>query len=122
MKYAVIGSRSVTDYELVEKILLTHIKPNDIIVSGGATGADSLGAKFAHKHCKNLPTIFKPNWKKYGKSAGYKRNVLIINECDSVIAFHDGKSKGTLHSIKLAKKQCKTIHLYLVQDECDWIE
>jgi len=53
--------------------------------------------------CKSI--IIKPEWNKYGKSAGYKRNSLIINEADKVVAFWKGESKGTKHSIDLAIKK-----------------
>jgi hypothetical protein len=45
--------------------------------------------------------------KKYGKSAGFKRNVDIIKAATHVIAFPSIYGKGTQHSINLAKKSCK---------------
>ena len=47
--------------------------------------------------------IFPAEWKKYGKRAGYIRNHDIIKNSDHVVAFWDGKSRGTLHSIELAR-------------------
>lgn len=79
------------------------------IISGGAKGADTLGEKFAKEYNKEL-IVFKPNWDKYGKSAGFKRNVDIINECDYCAIFWDGQSHGTKHDIYLChqyNKVCK---------------
>jgi len=105
---AVIGSRNFRDYKLM-KYILDKI---DIccIVSGGAIGADYFAEKYA-KENGITSIIYKPNWKKYGKFAGYIRNKDIIDNCDEVIAFWDGKSRGTLHSIKLARKQDKKIRI-----------
>ena len=48
--------------------------------------------------------IFKAQCNKYGKSAGPIRNELMVQNCDFVIAFWDGKSKGTRNLIQLAQK------------------
>jgi len=69
-----------------------------------------LGAEFSKKHSIPLKE-HKPDWAKYGKSAGIRRNELIVNDADVVFAFWDGKSKGTAHNIKLAQKQNKEIHI-----------
>jgi len=108
MVYAVIGSRAFDFYGLMSYILDQH--PISAIVSGGAVGADKLSEKYAKEN--NIPiTIFPADWNKYGKSAGYKRNVDIIESCDIVIAFWDGQSKGTWHSIQLAKKLNKHVEI-----------
>ena len=104
MKLAVVGSRSFNDFNLLHaKLCQIHISE---IVSGGARGADSLGAEFAKENNIKL-TVFPAEWDHYGKSAGYIRNKRIIENCDQVIAFWDGNSKGTEHSINLAKQMNK---------------
>lgn len=113
MKIAVVGGRDMTDQFIVDHVLYEYVQPlYDVIVSGGAKGADTLGETFADKHCQNESIIFKPEWEKYGRSAGFKRNKLIINECDICIAFWDGESRGTKSSIDLAKKMNKPVYIY----------
>ena len=76
------------------------------VISGGAKGADSLGEQFA-KEFGYGRTIFLPQWDKYGKSAGFRRNQQIVDACDMVLAFWDGKSRGTADTIlkaRIAKK------------------
>lgn len=107
MRYAIIGSRTFNDYSVVEDFL-NGCHDITAIVSGGAAGADSLGALYAIEH--NIPyTIFRPDWVKFGKKAGYIRNADIINDADVVIAFWDGKSNGTRHSIELARRKNKIV-------------
>jgi hypothetical protein len=111
MKVAVIGSRSFNDYDEVKKTLKDIVIT--LIVSGGAKGADTLGERYADEN--NIPKkIFFPDWKKYGKKAGFIRNTEIINEADLVVAFWDGESNGTKDSIKKAKEQNKKIVLKII--------
>jgi len=106
MKTAVIGTRTFENYqELCETLDNLSNKPTEII-SGGATGADALAERYAKD--KNLPlTIHLANWKEYGKAAGPIRNQIIIENCDQLVAFWDGQSKGTSHTIKTAKAKGK---------------
>ncbi len=108
IKLAVIGSRTFNDYDLLECAIKKISMNIVLIVSGGAKGADSLGEKYAHQN--DIPTlIFKPDWKRYGRGAGMVRNKEIISNCDAVIAFWDGISKGTKNSLDLANKLNKYI-------------
>lgn len=100
MKIAVIGSRTFDDKKLLDVILSGY--EIDLIISGGARGADSLAQEYAKE--RNIPAkIFLPDWS-IGRHAGFLRNTQIVEAADCVIAFWDGKSKGTLDSINKAKK------------------
>ncbi len=75
-----------------------------------AKGADELAKKYALDN--NISYVeFAANWAKYGPAAGPHRNKEIIDACDVVVAFWDGKSKGTANSIKLAKCKCSPLHI-----------
>jgi len=113
MKYAIIGSRTCTSRKFVFPVLDKILCAGDIIVSGGAKGADSLAEEYAQQK-EFTVVVYKAMWDLYGKSAGFKRNVQIIDDSDEVIAFWDGKSKGTKHSINLAKAAKKPVHVYWI--------
>jgi hypothetical protein len=108
MKIGIIGSRTFNNYELLKEVMGDYLNRDnelncELVVSGGANGADSLGERWAREN--NIQTlIFKPDWKKYGKSAGFIRNEDIIKNSDFVVAFWDEISKGTKSSIDLAIK------------------
>ena len=106
MKTAVIGTRTFENYQQLCETLGNLANTPTEIISGGATGADALAERYATEN--NLPlTIHLANWKEYGKAAGPIRNKTIIEECEQLVAFWDGQSKGTNHTIKTAKAKGK---------------
>lgn len=105
MIYAIVGTRTFTDYNIFKQNLPDDI---DIIISGGATGTDQLAERYAKE--KAIPIIIhKPQWNTYGKAAGPIRNKLIVDDADAVIAFWDYQSKGTKSSIDIANQLNKPI-------------
>ena len=101
-KLAVLGSRTFTDYNLLKKELDEY--PPFILVSGGAKGAETLAERYADEKGYEK-VILKPDWKKYGRGAGLKRNEEIINLADEVVSFWNKMSEGTGHSLELARKK-----------------
>jgi len=107
MRYGVIGSRSFLDFNLLKTVLDKHFISQ--IISGGARGADSLAARYAKDN--NISLIeYLPDYTKYKKKAPFIRNKLIVSNSDVMIAFWDGISTGTKHSLDYAKsKKIKSI-------------
>jgi GH18 family chitinase len=115
MNIGIVGSRTFNNLSyLCNEVdnIIKGIKENITIVSGGAYGADRLAEVYARKNNYDLKVFF-PDWKTYGKKAGYLRNINIVENSDIIIAFWDGKSKGTKHSIDLAEKKSKKIYIKL---------
>ena len=106
MIYAVVGGRDFNDYERLSKIL-NKLKITKI-VSGGAKGADTLAAKYAKDHNIKLEVHY-PDWDKYGKSAGYIRNEILVERSEAIIAFWNLSSPGTKHTIQIAKRAGKDV-------------
>lgn len=103
----VTGSRNFNDYVRLKYELYQVFKRLDnapIIVSGTARGTDKLGEQFADEHDLEVKR-FPADWDEHGKKAGYLRNKEMAEYADVLIAFWDGKSKGTGHMIKIANKQ-----------------
>ena len=100
---AIIGSRSFNDKHKLELAILELNLDIDTVISGGATGADSLGEEWAKNQGIKVE-LHLPEWAKYGRAAGIIRNKAIIESCDFCLAFWDGKSKGTYSSIELCKR------------------
>ena len=110
MKLAIIGSRSFNNFQLLQLNLQQLSFDITLIISGGATGADSLGKKYAQKN--GIPFLeYLPDYKKHGKIAPVIRNQSIVKDADFIIAFWDGKSRGTLDAILKAKRLQKQIKI-----------
>ena len=121
MNIAVIiaGCRDFSDYEKL-KAAADSIIPsepnNDItIISGHANGADALGERYAREHKYNLE-LFPANWSLYGKAAGPIRNAKMANRANEfdkgvLVAFWDGRSRGTKSMIDIAIEIGLEVHV-----------
>lgn len=115
MKIAVIGSRGLKVNDL-GKYLPVGVTE---IVSGGAKGIDTCAREYALANGLKL-TEFLPEYEKYGRGAPLKRNLQIIDYADEVLAFWDGRSRGTKYVIEQCKKRNKKVTVRkIVTDEGD---
>ena len=116
MKIAVVGSRNYQDRFQLGIVLALELElhgDNTVIISGGATGADTLAEEYAKVF--GLETeIYPAEWKKYGKGAGIIRNAIIVEHCDMMLAFYgpDGPTAGTQSSVRLAKEAGKVVKVH----------
>ena len=105
MRFAIVGSRDI-EINNIGKYLFDC----EEIISGGAKGVDACAAAYARENAIKLIEIF-PQYKRYGRAATIIRNQEIVDSCDCVLVFWNGKSKGTLSVIKYAEKTKKTFKL-----------
>ena len=109
MKIAIVGSRGVSQIDIG-----IYVSSEDEIVSGGAKGVDQCAADYAKRNGLML-TEFLPQYERYGRAAPIKRNEEIVKYCDKIIAFWDGKSRGTQSVLKYAEKLGKECQIILVK-------
>ena len=113
MKVAIIGSRNLSIRNL-EK----YIPPETTeIVSGGAKGVDASAREYAKTHNIKL-TEFLPDYEKYARNAPFKRNITIIEYADIVLAFWDGKSRGTKFVIKKCGEMNVPVKVFMPSGDC----
>jgi len=114
VKIAIVGSREGFSEKQVHTtlwMLTTHLTTSgtiiDGIISGGARGVDKFAESFAKKFGCNLEIIrpINPSIKK----DYILRNIKIVDKADFVIAFWDGKSKGTKSVIDYCQKKDKNL-------------
>uniref|UniRef100_A0A6C0CIS1 YspA cpYpsA-related SLOG domain-containing protein n=1 Tax=viral metagenome TaxID=1070528 RepID=A0A6C0CIS1_9ZZZZ len=106
----VVGSRHLECYDVFHKtmgIMLAKwgsagYSPS-LIISGGCRGVDTMAKRYAQE-MKHAFEEFPAEWKLYGASAGPKRNTIMVQKADRVIAFVDEHSVGTWDTITKANK------------------
>jgi len=114
-KLIVAGGRDFLDYERMHAVLFDVAEQagHDTaisIVSGMARGADRVAyeiAKAENIKCYEFPA----DWNQYGKRAGYLRNENMARVADGLLAFWDGKSRGTAHMIKTMRVLGKPVQI-----------
>lgn len=122
IRIIVAGTRNFTDVEYMRLHLGLIIKEYQkkypgkeiVIVSGGATGADWLGEKYAEYYGYKYYR-FPAKWKEYGRAAGHMRNQEMLDfacqEIPVVVAFWDGMSVGTKNMISIARAANVSVHV-----------
>ena len=119
MKFVVAGSRWIKSYEVVKTVLADVCKTGikiEAIIDGTARGVDELASRYAREN--SIENIRVPaDWKLWRKAAGKKRNEVMGEMGDALVAIWDGTSKGTEHMISVAEQKGLKIFVYLIDAE-----
>lgn len=110
----VAGGRDFGDEARIKRVLDALLDPSEldyVIVSGCAKGADTLGIEYAERRGYSVEE-FPADWEQHGKAAGPIRNQEMSQVADILVAFWDGKSRGTKDMIERMARAKKEIHLY----------
>lgn len=93
------------------------------VVSGCAKGIDDCTITWSKQmgvKCHHYPADWKSQeWKSfdpkrgYDPKAGFRRNELMAQNAEALLAIWDGTSSGTKHMISMAEKYGLKIHIYL---------
>lgn len=102
-RIAIIGSRNFAAPDLV-RAYVAALPRGCLVVSGAAVGVDTW-AEEAAEAASLESLIFHADWDGLGQRAGPIRNEQIIAAADAVVAFWDGKSRGTLNALYLAEEK-----------------
>ena len=112
MKLLIVGSRSVKKFDFSP-----YVSPEvDTIISGGASGVDSLAEEFADKN-RLSKYIIRPNYELYGRAAPLRRNEVMVDMADAVLVIWDGRSRGAKYTATYARRKKKLLQLFEVPYE-----
>ncbi len=118
-KYWIAGSRILKDPNWIDGILTELIDwHTGEFRTGGAKGVDT-GAEWVieTRNMGKLHPPILPDWKKYGKAAGFIRNEEGVKWADVVVVFWDGESRGSRNVINNAMKYKKELHVYIYENK-----
>lgn len=111
---AIVGSRDYPKLTQVDerlaRLAIEHYGPNMKVISGVTRGVDSRARVFCQSRGLDFEE-FPADWSQ-GKGAGLARNVKLVEMADLVIAFWDGQSKGTRHTIDTALQWGKDLEVH----------
>jgi hypothetical protein len=116
--YVVSGSRSLKDKKNeVLRVIIRLVKPNDIIITGGAEGVDTI----VEEYCKNrgiVCLVLKPINKYYNLPYTplyyLARDKQMVDMAHEAIIIWDGKSRGTKFTREYAETKEMRIHLTII--------
>lgn len=110
-KIAFSGCRDATIHWRMANIIRQETKDCEVFVGCCPTGVDL----FVREFCEEMKvpyTVFVADWGTYSSSAGPIRNKEMVKDADELIAFWDGKSKGTKNAIEEATKAGVPVRIY----------
>ena len=111
MRIVISGCRHFTDEKWIERALCGYLGSGDLVITGGCRGVDKIAHDWARRmFCKTK--VIEADWDKHGYSAGPIRNRQMLEDAGMLIAFWDGKSRGTGNAIKEAAKLGIETHIH----------
>lgn len=100
----VCGSRSWTRADLIRE-RLSKLEPGSTVMHGAARGADTLAGTIA-RSLDFVVEEYPADWRGQGRRAGVIRNLAMLSlGPERVLAFWDGESTGTAHTMTEARKR-----------------
>lgn len=85
------------------------------VVSGNSGNVDHASEDFARRHSYKL-TLFPAKWKKYGRSAGPRRNAQMAEYADCLLLIWDGESRGSRNMRDEMRKRGKPVYEVVCTD------
>lgn len=106
----ITGSRSITSRDFIFGKLREELQEGDVLIHGGAGGVDSIAQEFCDENGFYSVIVRPAN---LSNSIYFlHRNAEMIGMCDRVIAFWDGKSRGTDFTIRYANARKLGVKIY----------
>lgn len=112
-RIAIVGSRDYQRLYLVADhvALIWEKDPTAVVISGGARGVDRQAERTARAYGLQVVS-HTPNYAEFGPIAPLVRNEAIVRDATEVVAFWDGSSRGTVHTIRLALEAGKGVTVF----------
>jgi len=112
VKVAIVGSRHFSDPDRVSDYV-NGLPGGASIITGSASGVDAAATRAAR--AKGIPVqVIPASFDEVADAAkSAARNQRLIDACDVLVAFWDGKSKGTRNTVDRALESGKEVHVFV---------
>ena len=111
MRILICGSRSYQHLERVQQFVAKYLPGSVEFIVGDAQGVDTIVVAEARRRKCDVQ-VFEAAWETYGRSAGMKRNLEMLDQMPHwIVAFWDGKSPDTKMMIETALKRQMNIQV-----------
>jgi predicted Rossmann fold nucleotide-binding protein DprA/Smf involved in DNA uptake len=112
VKVAIVGSRHFSEPDLVSDYI-NALPGGASIITGSASGVDAAATRAAR--AKGIPVqVIPASFDEVADAAkSAARNQRLIDACDVLVAFWDGRSKGTRNTVERALDSGKEVHVFL---------
>lgn len=123
MKIAVVGSHVLSSKEidaaifLLDSIFCKFSTGDNVLVSGGAKGVDSIAENLASVWNWSQPSIiYKPKNRRWEPDGYAERNLLIAKECDILIAVisRNSRTRGSAWTAQRAEGLGKSVMRFYI--------
>jgi len=112
VKFGIVSSRHFADLARVESYV--EKLPRDArIVTGSTSGVDAAATRAARRHGLAVQVLGASFEAARDQSVAAARNQRLVDQCDVLVAFWDGSSRGTRATVDRALDSGREVHVFL---------
>jgi NADP-dependent 3-hydroxy acid dehydrogenase YdfG len=113
VKVAIVGSRHFSEPARVAEYV-NALPPKASIITGSASGVDAEATKAARAKGISVQVMPASFDELSDASKAAARNQRLIDACDVLVAFWDGRSTGTRATVERALDSGKEVHVFVM--------
>jgi predicted Rossmann fold nucleotide-binding protein DprA/Smf involved in DNA uptake len=113
VKVAIVGSRHFSEPDKVADYV-NALPHGASIITGSASGVDAAATRTARANAIPVQVIPASFDELADPSKSAARNQRLIDACDVLVAFWDGKSTGTRKTVERALDSGKEVHVFVL--------
>ena len=111
-RFGIVGSRHFPDLAQVEAYV-SSLGPDARIVTGGASGVDAAATRAARACGLGVSVVAASVEETRDEAAASARNQRLVEQCDVLVAFWDGRSQGTRMTVDRALDRGLEVHVFV---------
>ena len=116
MRVAIVGSRHFPDLSRVETYV-ESLPAGTRLVTGSASGVDAAATRIARRRGLAVQVIGAGFEEARDPGVAAARNQRLVDQCDLLVAFWDGRSRGTRSTVERALDSGREVQVFVSQAE-----